>query len=370
MALKAKFSFWIVWIAVVIVLFFAVPAVSKSSWSDMVGSWLDEYEEAVESAQADDDDDDHADSDEDDEQVAHMQVRIDDEISDYVGIETRDLVATTFFPEFKAVAEVVDIRDMLALKTRYQHAVSAVQIERVATASAKQEYDRLNKLATGSGSIASKKVNYAKATLNEANAKLSASSVVLQSIENEAMQTWGQPIAGWLLTEGSKPWQRLLTHQDSLLLLTLAVDDSLPADLSFIRISRDGSREQARKAYLVSPALSTDTLLQGETYFFKTATGKLRRGMRLDAWITKDDEPLQGVFVPDDAIIWHEGQPWVYVELEDELYKRKSIKDSISSAGGRFVESGLDAGEELVVKGAQMLLSEEYKWQIADEDDD
>ncbi|MDB2705500.1 hypothetical protein N9Y67_03045 [Pseudomonadota bacterium] len=369
MSLRGKYSSWLAAFVMLLVVMIAVPAVSESSWTDLVKGWFADYHEAVENAQ-EDDDESNENADDSENAIELMQVRIEDEISDYAGIEIHVLSEIPFFPEFKAMAEVVNLHAMLTLRTRHQEALSTVRVAKVAANSAKQELVRLKVLSKGAGSIATKKVSYAQAALDESKAKLAGALTALQSINDEAIQIWGETVASWLTDQKAKEWQRLLQHKDSLLLVSLAADDSLTADQRFIRIARDGSREQARKAYYVSPALSTDSLLQGETYYFKTATGKLRAGMHIGAWIAKGNEPLQGVFIPKQAIIWHEGQPWVYVQVNNELYQRKSVKGSLASAGGRFTQTELKAGESLVIKGAQMLLSEEFKWQIADEDDD
>ena len=366
MKLRSRFSFWLTVLIVLVVIIFAMPALSKSSLLETIDNWFDDYTEAVEDAQ--DDGDDH----DDDEAVvvSNMMVRIDDEIVDYVGVETLTLVETSFFPEAKALAKVVDIRPMLALRTRHKQALAALNIAKIAEQAANQELARLKLLAKGAGSVATKNVNYAEARWREARAKSQGLNINIQAVGDEAKQVWGDKISAWILSPDSKQWQRLLSHQDSLLLVTLPVDVSMSPEVSFIRIARDGSRKQARKAYFVSPALITDQLIQGETYFFKTATGKLRLGMRLDAWLPQGDEPLNGVFIPEQAIVWSSGQPWVYVQVDDDLYQRKTIQSGLTSAGGLFLEQGIESGERLVIQGAQMLLSEEFRWQILDEDDD
>jgi hypothetical protein len=367
MKLRSRFGFWLPVLVVTAVIIFAMPALSKSSLLEMIDKWFDDYTEAVEEAQ-DKDGDDH----DDDGAIAdsNMMVRIDDGIADYVGIETLTLVETSFFPEAKASAKVVDLRPLLALRTRHNQALATLNIAKVTEQAANQELSRLKALAKGAGSVATKNITYAEAAWREDKAKSQGLNVDIQAVREEALQSWGDKVSTWILAPDSKQWQRLLSRQDSLLLVTLPVDVSMSQEVSFIRIARDGSRKQARKAYFVSPSLVTDQMIPGETYFFKTATGKLRSGMRLEAWIPQGDKQLSGVLIPEQAIVWSAGQPWVYVQTDDDLYQRRTIQSGLTTAGGLFMEQGLDAGEHLVIQGAQMLLSEEFRWQILDEDDD
>jgi len=218
--------------------------------------------------------------------------------------------------------------------------------------------------------VAAKKINYAQSQWQQQNAQLKGLRFQVEDIKNEARQQWGEIIAGWVMEDKSKSINRLLSRQDSLLLVTLPVSHSLAGDVSFIHISRKGSRKNARKAYYISPAWMTDQMIQGETYFFKTATGKLRTGMRINAWLPEGNEPLSGIRVPDQAIVWYGGQPWAYVQLDEGVYQRRSLKSGLVSPDSLFFTEGFFVGEQLVVSGAQMLLSEEFRWQIQDEDDD
>jgi hypothetical protein len=366
MTLRRKIGFWIIVLIVMAVIIIAMPAATKSSFMNTANGWFDSYTDAVENSHDDDDDDD----DDDDAPIERLMVRIDDDISDYSGIETRLLTKSSFFPESKAMASVIDIRPLVAIKARYNQAVSALNVAKVAERSAAQELSRLNSLAKGVGSIAAKKVSHARGVWQEANAALQGLAFEVQAVKDDALQSWGAEVTRWVFAKNSKQWQRLLSHQDSLLSVILPADASLPADISFIRVTRDGSQDQGRKAYFVSPAVSTSALAQGESYFFKITTGKLRAGMRLDAWIPTTNTPIMGVFVPDEATIWYDGLPWVYIEKEEGLYQRRSVEQGLPATKGLFVKDGLAVDERLVVQGAQMLLSEEFRWQILDEDDD
>jgi hypothetical protein len=363
MKLRSRFSFWFVALIIIATLVFVVPVASKSSVIEILDGWFDDYAEAVEDAQADDGDD----HDDEELEIGNLMVRVDDDIGDYAGVETSVLVETRFSPEIKALARVVDIRPMLSLRARYNQAIAALNVAMVSEQANAKELIRLKSLVKGAGSVATKNVNYAEATWRESKAKLQGLNFDLQAIREVSSQTWGEEISVWILATKSEQRQRLLSHQESLLLLTLPVSASLSKDVNIIRV---GSNEQVQEAHFVSSALVTEQLIQGETYFFKTATGNLRTGMQLDAWVPKGNEPLKGVFIPNKAIVWSVGQPWIYIQIEDDIYQRRSVKSGVTIAGGLLMEQELEEGEILVVTGAQMLLSEEFRWQILDEDDD
>ena len=362
MTLRGKIGLWFSVLMIIAAIIMMVSATTMSSFIDTAKGWLSPYTDMMEDNHDDDDDDDVA--------IERMMVRVDDAMLGYAGIETSELVARSFFPESKATATVINIRPLVTIKARYNQAVSALNVAKVAERSAAQELKRLNTLSKGAGSVAAKRVNYARGVWREANAALQGLEFEVQAVNDDAMHVWGKAITAWALANDSEQWQRLLSHQDSLLLVVLPGDVSLMSDLSFIRITRDGSQKQGRKAYFVSPAISTGTWVQGESYFFKIATGKLRAGMRLDAWIPKTNTAIKAVFVPSNAMIWYDGQPWVYIVKEEGLYQRRSVQQGLPATGGLLVEQGLIEGEQLVIKGSQMLLSEEFRWQILDEDDD
>jgi hypothetical protein len=74
--------------------------------------------------------------------------------------------------------------------------------------------------------------------------------------------------------------------------------------------------------------------------------------------------------LPESSVVWYAGTPWVYIEDEEGVYVRHPVKDAQVSSQGMFVTTGFEAGEALVIAGSQMLLSEEFRWQIHGEDDD
>ena len=124
MKLRGKLTLWLSILLVLAVTFFIVPAVSGSSWGDIFGEWLDEYSQAVEKAQEEEDDHD----DEIALPIGDRVVLLDDEANDYAGIETRILERSSYFPEKKAQARVMNVRALLDIRSQYKQASAALKV--------------------------------------------------------------------------------------------------------------------------------------------------------------------------------------------------------------------------------------------------
>lgn len=72
----------------------------------------------------------------------------------------------------------------------------------------------------------------------------------------------------------------------------------------------------------------------------------------------------KGVLIPRSAIVWLEGEPFVYVQEEKDHFAREEVLNYILVKDGWFVSEKFRPGERIVVAGAQMLLSTEFRDQI------
>lgn len=360
MAMISRVEWWRATLAVLVV-FALMPSASKADWLDDVKSW---FADEPETSEADDD------GDEESAETGSMQVRLDAFALELANIKTTELVESSYAPEIHARAQVLDAQPLLMLRSRYNEALATNNVAEVNAQSAARELERLRMLSERSGSVATKNVNQAEALWQEANARLQGTELQIDNIRNQAVQNWGEVIAGWVLDKDANQFQRLLTRRDSLLLVTMPGGQSLPAPVNVIRVAASGNRDQARKAYFVSPAHISDQGLASETYYFKLETARLRSGMRLDAWIPQDIVPIAGVMIPDEAIVWYAGQPWTYSVEGPGHFQRRSLEEAQDAPQGMFVTEGLQPGDEIVMRGGQILLSEEFSSQIPDEDDD
>ena len=184
------------------------------------------------------------------------------------------------------------------------------------------------------------------------------------------IQRWNTELTELALKENSTLFDRLLNREDFLVLVTLKANQNLSKETAFVFVNRTDNRAQARKAYFISAAPFSDTALQGETYFFRTNANKIRIGMRLYVWLPETGFSGEGVHIPEPAVVWYAGKPWAYVQIDDELFSRRSLLNPIQTNAGWLVKENFSAAEKVVISGAQTLLSEEFKWAIPDEDDD
>jgi hypothetical protein len=271
-------------------------------------------------------------------------------------------------PEVAAFGRVIDIQPLLAQRARYTAAQGEAEVARATLPAAKSEYDRLSALRKEEGDVATKRIQQAEGEWRRDQAELRRFESEMAAVRDETRQQWGQILTGWALDGTGGEFDRLIEHQDALILVTLPAGRTLPPGTETVQVARGGDRANAIAANLISPAPVADPMVQGETYFFRTAAG-LRAAMRLDVWIGSADGAASGVVVPQSAVVWALGQAWAYVQLYETHFVRRPVSTKTEVPGGWFVDDTVKPGETIVTAGAQMLYAEEFRWQIRDEDE-
>ncbi len=76
------------------------------------------------------------------------------------------------------------------------------------------------------------------------------------------------------------------------------------------------------------------------------------------------EERIAGVIVPDSAVVWLQGRAWVYVREGPDRFVRREVSPKQRMEEGWVVTKNVSAGDRVVVEGAQLLLSEEFRSQI------
>jgi hypothetical protein len=93
------------------------------------------------------------------------------------------------------------------------------------------------------------------------------------------------------------------------------------------------------------------------------AESEVLPGMNVLAFLPSGKH-VDGVTVPASAIVWWQDKAWAYRRLDPERFARADITTDLPVPGGGYVVAGLPDAVEIVTRGAQLLLSEEFRAQI------
>jgi hypothetical protein len=284
------------------------------------------------------------------------------------GLQTIALTSVSNHPEFIAYGKAVNIQPLMELRHRYLVALTERGGAAARFKQAEQNIRRQQDLYR-EGVASKHNLQVQQAQWQTDKALFDASGVQGKAIIDEARLTWGKKLTEWALSADDEQLSDFLSGKKTLLHITLPVNKQLTDEVRSIDVEASGNRSAAIKAELISAAPQADATAQGESYFFQADGSRIRTGMRVAAWIPEPGESQSGVVIPKSALIWHMDQAFVYIKTAEEQFSRRPIEHYSATAGGYFVGSGLSAGEQLVVTGGQMLLSEEFRGQIPDEDD-
>jgi multidrug efflux pump subunit AcrA (membrane-fusion protein) len=131
-----------------------------------------------------------------------------------------------------------------------------------------------------------------------------------------------------------------------------------------IRIAAAGRRIPAA---LLGAAPSADSLTGRPAYLYRAeaAWSGGRPGAVVPVSFAARAAPAaKGVVVPLAAVVQWEGLTWAYVRRGPGRYERVPVPTSHPTSGGWVVERGIAPGDSIVVRGAETLLSEEFRGRV------
>jgi len=266
---------------------------------------------------------------------------------------------------------VVSIDTLIDLRSRYLAAKSDIEVLRTALSYNKNEFLRLQTLNQDDKNVSDKVVATAKSNIKADEAKIAAAESSAKSITDSMRQMWGETLTQHASQlEKSELLQNLISNQEVLIQITLPFDAAEPGQNSSIMIAPTAVPSQSIRALFLSRAPASSTTIQGKTYFYHAKTRDLRAGMQVNAVSATSSKVNDGVIIPNSAIIWYAGKSWVYKKTADEKFSRIPVATDTEAGNGWFYQGNLKPGDHVVTSGAQLLLSEEFKSQITNENDD
>ncbi|ODT89989.1 MAG: multidrug transporter [Rhodanobacter sp. SCN 67-45] len=276
------------------------------------------------------------------------------------GLSVRAQTLRAYRSEVQALATVLPVSDLTALRTNLVTArAQAVAVDAAAAASA-AEVRRLRLLHDQEQDVSDKALQAGVATWRADQAKAIAAQATASAAQQIAIQQWGPDLVRAATTNAPR-YARLVTQRDVLLQVALAADARVLTPPATVRVQHQ--RDAFVTAHFVGVATRTDPRLQGASYFYVAPAAGLLPGTSLTAFLPMGDT-VQGAWIPASAIVWWQGRPWVYTQHDPTHFVRHELPADQSMRDGGFVPQGFANGEAVVVTGAQLLFSEELRAQI------
>ena len=261
--------------------------------------------------------------------------------------------------ELQAIGTVLSIQELGALRTGYVAAKAQADATAAVAQASAAEYHRLRVLHDEEQDVSTKGLQAGEASMRADQAAAQAAQAALTAAQQSSVQQWGRELTA-AAASNSPLYMRLANQQDVLVQVVLPSDANLTEPPDQVRLQvRSGTFASAR---LISAAVRSDPRLQGASFLYVAPAAGLLPGTSLTVFLPVGSE-RQGALIPTSAIVWWQGQAWVYTQHGPDRFVRRELPVDQSTDGGWFVPSGFAGGEPIVVSGAQLLFSEELRSQ-------
>ena len=288
-------------------------------------------------------------------------ITLDAESQQHSGIETTAPVPAPYEEQIRAYATVLDLARLTELGNSYANANAQRQAAQAKLAASHTAFERAQKLYLDQQNVSLAQLQAAEAAFRTDQAALTATESQVRTLATTAQQEWG-PVLGKSLIDGSPMITRLLERQDFLLQVTLPPGVILATPFATAAI-QTGHHSRTAITF-VSPATRTDPKIQGVSFFYLApANSSVLPGMNVLSFLSSG-RPISAVTLPAEAIIWWQGRAWVYRRTSSETFTRAEIATDLPAPGGGYVVKDFAPNTEIVTRGAQLLLSEEFRAQI------
>jgi hypothetical protein len=295
-----------------------------------------------------------------------------------VGVELPPAAVAGLIEPIVVPTEQINLNSQLAM-AQADEAASVASL-----AATRAEYERAKELNAEGKIVSDRDLQVAKAGMQSDEARLKAAQERVKLIQASLVarrgptgptplfvQPGGQVVEVRALPgEAVQPGQFILrTARFDELIAVVALPPGRPlspASVSSARIVPMGHEEHPLIGEKIALAAKVLPETLGNTLLFRVRPGQssLRPGAAVTAYLTLAGKPEEGVVIPREAAVWADGKSWAYVEVKQSQFTRREVPEDQPTANGWFTRTGFAPGERVVTRGAQQLLSEEFRAQI------
>lgn len=286
------------------------------------------------------------------------------------GITTAKVAAFSYQNEVKSFGTVVAIDELIDAQAKRLHLNAALKTAQANKSHHQQQYARLQALNADGKNVSDLAVQQAAVALKNDEAAVQSHALQINNLKTSLTLKWGSYLANLATQQQPSPrLKQLLARKMMLVKVSLPFNVEDPKKGDEIYITPLNSNKPTKARYLAKAA-GVDANGAGKTYYYSAPAQQLRTGMRVSVVASAGKtDAVAGIVIPSAAVVWYAGTPWAYFKEGDDEFVRKPISADIEIDAGWF-NTGFDTDSELVIKGAQLLLSEEFKYLIKNENDD
>lgn len=303
------------------------------------------------------------------------------------GIATARPAAVSGQAGLQAYGEVLDPAALTELASRFRSATSQVAAARARASASQAAFARARTLYRDRQNMSAAQLQAEQSAYETDEASFEASRSSLAALGATITQSWG-PVLADAVTRESALLRDLIARRAYLLAVTLppGVVPASPPTAANAQLP-SGAQVSLR---LISPGTTANPLVQGLRYYYEAqATRGLLAGLNVPVVLESPAGARREWIVPESAVVWLAGKPWIYRLISAAasnasartsgpsadraaaaVFVRESISPERQTADGGYVVPELEPDAEVVVRGAQLLLSEEFRAQVESQDND
>ena len=291
------------------------------------------------------------------------------------GIQTIKINSAGYQGEIKSFGNVISIESLTEAKSRYLNLKSEMTIARSASTNNLKQYQRLKMLNADDKNVSDQALQAALANVQADTAKISANQLQLKNLQTNTKLQWGEQMAKLAFVDKLPAHlANLLISKNVLVQISLPLSTGTPKQASSVNVTPLNESVPPIQAVYISPATQSDTNGLGKTFYYSAPADLLRIGMRVNVVAeSSTSDNASGVVIPSTAVVWYAGKAWAYFkngqDKDHVQFIRKPINTDTEVDEGWF-NQGIAENSEVVISGAQLLLSEEFKYLIKNENED
>ena len=293
-------------------------------------------------------------------------VIVDEEAQKQAGITVESVKEAKYTASQNFTGLVVDMHALVEARQRLQSLMAQLTAAQAQLLQKRNDVTRTQGLYDDGRNASKRDLEAARATLATQEQQEIALQAEIRSVVDGVRMQWGEAFANHL---GDKQGlvSRVISHQVDVVQFAMPYGSRPEHQQWRIDVSNSGHADGVPAA-LIGRATQSMPGLQGESWLLTTSTTGAGAGTRVRV-LSRQGNAQKGVFIPLSAVVRFAGKSWVYVKTDADKFRRMPLAVDRALGEGFFTDA-LEVDDSIVTNGAQLLLSEEFRFQIKNENKD